>query len=124
MKVTTTATIVVRDVDVARSVFRIVRSDTYSSVRDSMRSNYELGRVPRGVEVSWPVVQMGISVFLTSTAAREVARKFPKLGTYIAELALAPGQGFNVAETGQPLHLTTWADPVKLRDAVVDVEAI
>jgi hypothetical protein len=124
MRVTAAASIVVRDLDVARSVFRIVRSDTYSSVLDSMCSNHERGRLPREVDVSWPVVQMGVSAFLSHEAARQVALKFPKLGGYLAELALAPGRGFNVAETGQPLHLTVWADPVKLRDAIVDVQAI
>jgi hypothetical protein len=71
-----------------------------------------------------PVIQRGISVFMSDAVARDVAKRFPKLGKHLARIVLHPGRGFNIAETGQPLHLTIWSDPVKLRDAIVDTQAI
>jgi hypothetical protein len=40
-------------------------------------------------------------------------------------LALGKAEhGFNLAHTGHTGHLTLWAEPVKLRDATVDIEMV
>ncbi|MBV9916319.1 MAG: hypothetical protein JO153_07435 [Solirubrobacterales bacterium] len=119
------ARIVVLEVDPGRgfSVYRIVRSEYLDDpvFLNSLRSNYELDHPPRGVERSSTVIHMGVSAYISEYLAQQTAQRWEKLGDYIAEVQLAPGRGFNFAYTGHPQHLTIWADPVKLREAVVGI---
>ncbi len=107
-------------------IYRIVRSELeYDPVFvNSFRSHYELGGEPRGVERSSTAVHMGISVYLSQEAAVRTALKWPKIGEYVAHARLTAGHGFNFAQTGQPLRLTLWGDPIKLAGAVADVLAV
>ena len=107
-------------------MYRIVRTNDPedSALLNSFRSNYELDREPRKVERHWTVIYMGISVYTTVEAAIRTAQAWPKLGDYIAQVRLAHGSGFNWAETAQPLHLTIWADPIKLLEATVDINPV
>jgi hypothetical protein len=107
-------------------VFRIVRSDNVEDpvLLNSLRSNYELGEEPRKVERSSTVIHMGLSAYLDEGVAHGTAQRWEKLGRYVAELRLRPGQGFNFAHTGHPLHLTLWGDPVKLQAAVADIQPV
>jgi hypothetical protein len=88
------------------------------------RSHYELGEEPRRVERSSAVIHMGISAYLNESVAHGTAQRWPKLGDFIAEMRLRPGQGFNFAHTGHPTHLTMWGDPVKLLEGVVDIQPV
>jgi hypothetical protein len=108
------------------TVFRIVTSDERGGreLLDALRSHYELGSEPRRVERRSPVLHMGISVFTERTIAAGVARRWPRLGRFIARLELGDGVAVNYADTGGPGHLTLWGDPVKLRDAIADIEPI
>ena len=129
-KTTGPARIVVVEIDPGRAtaVYRIVRSEHRDDpvLLNSLRSNYELERPPRknSVERSSTVIHMGISAYLDAGIAGATAQKWPKLGDYIAEIHLSHGHGFNYANTGHPLHLTIWADPVKLRDAIVSIWSV
>lgn len=107
-------------------VFRIVRSNNRGdpAFLDSLRSHYELSQEPRKVERRWTVLHMGISVYMSQDQASQTARRWPKLGDYIARLELQAEHGFNVARTGHAGHLTLWAEPVKLRDATVDISTV
>lgn len=107
-------------------VFRIVRSEHVEDpvLRNSFRSSFDLERPPRGVERRSAVIHMGISVFREASPAIETARRFAKLGDYLAEVVLRGGNGFNWARTGPPKHLTVWGDPVKLSEAVSDITPI
>jgi len=108
------------------TVYRIVRTDAEEdpAFLNSFRSHYELAADPRGVEHAWPVIHRGISGYLGEGAAHATAKRFNKLGSYIAQLRLDSGEAFNIAHTGPPQHLTIWADPVKLQEAVVDINAV
>jgi hypothetical protein len=110
----------------ATTIFRIVRSDNVDDpvLLNSFKSNYELGEEPRKVERSSTVVHMGLSAYLEEGVAHGTSQKWEKLGDFVAVLRLRPDQGFNFAHTGHPLHLTVWGDPVKLRDAVVDIQPV
>lgn len=88
---------------------------------NSFRSHYELSAEPRGIERRWTVIHMGVSAYLEEGVAQGTAQRFPKLGDFVAQLVLEPGNGINYAHTGHPLHLTLWADPIKLNDAVTDI---
>jgi hypothetical protein len=107
-------------------VFRIVRSDSTDDpvFLNSLRSHYELSEEPRKVERRSTVIHMGISVYVNSNDAVRTARRWPRLGDYVAHLELRSDMGFNFAHTGQPGHLTIWGEPVKLRDAAVDIETV
>lgn len=125
---TAPATIVVYapEEDSAFAVWRIVKTDERGdpAFLDSLRSNYDLGRPPRRREEHWSIVHMGISTFSDPRAAAGTARKWPVIGEWVAQIALTHGQGFNVAHTGMPGHLTLWGDPIKLLEAVVDIVAV
>jgi hypothetical protein len=108
------------------TVWRIVRSDIRhdSVLLNSLRSNYELGHRPRGLELSFAVLQMGLSAFISRGAAARMANKWSKLGDYIAEIRLEHGFGFNFSATGPHGHLTIWGDPVKLHDAIQTIDPV
>jgi hypothetical protein len=107
-------------------VYRIVRSDVPDDpvLENSLKSNYELSEPPRKVERLSTAVHMGISTYLSPGDAVGTARKFDKLGDYVAQIALRPGRGFNYARTGHAGHLTVWGDPVKLLESVVDITPV
>jgi hypothetical protein len=107
-------------------VFRIVRSNQKGdpAFLDSLRSHFELSHEPRKVERRWTVLHMGISVYMSHDQASQTARRWPKLGDYVARIELQADRGFNVARTGHAGHLTLWAEPVKLRDATVDIHTV
>jgi hypothetical protein len=107
-------------------VYRIVRSDLLDDpvLENSLKSNYELSEPPRKVERLSTAVHMGISSYLSPRDAIDTARKFDKLGDYVAQVRLRPGRGFNYARTGHPGHLTVWGDPVKLLESVVDITPV
>jgi len=106
--------------------YRIVRAGVSggSALIDSFRSHYELGEEPRKVERRSTVIHMGISIYLDEGVAHRTAQRFPRLGDFVAQLALTASNGFNYARTGHPLHLTLWGDPIKLSNAVVDINPV
>ena len=111
--------------DDAMTVFRIVHAGgDAAQLLDSLRSHYELSQPPRKVERESAVLHMGISVFIDRDSAEGLARRWSKLGDHTARIHLRHGQGFNYADTGSPGHLTLWGDPVKLREAIADIEPV
>jgi hypothetical protein len=107
-------------------VFRIVRTAVVEDpvMLNSLRSHFALSEEPRKVERNSTVVHMGISVYLDVELARGTAQQWPKIGDHIARVRLTDGRGFNLADTAQPGHLTLWADPFKLLEAITDIEAV
>lgn len=106
------------------TVFRAVPTDDPDMIVERFRSNYERGNRPRGIETKMRIMHLGLSVYRQFDAARDTAIAIPQIGSFVAELHLQPDFGFNYAETGQPSHLTLWGDPVKLSDAIVDVQPV
>lgn len=103
--------------------YRIVRAASAwdPELLDSFRSNYEQGKPPRHIEGRLAVVQMGLSMYLEGRQAGRTARRWPLIGTHVAEMQLDPGQGFSYAATGPPGHITVWGRPLQLQAAVVDI---
>lgn len=85
------------------------------------RSHYERGAPPRGYERRLAAIHMGLSVFSTRAAAAAMALKWPKIGMFVAELGLEPGNGLCLADTGQPGHWTLWGRPLQLLSAIADI---
>jgi hypothetical protein len=106
--------------------WRIVRSDDPHDpvLLNSLRSHYEMSEEPRGVERTSSLIHMGISIYVNEGVAHGTAQKFDKLGDYVARVVLKHGHGFNFAQTGHPLHLTVWGDPIKLRSAIADIDPV
>jgi hypothetical protein len=104
------------------TVFRIVRvaDPADPAFVDSFRSHAELGLPPRGPEAAHQVIYEGVSVYESQEAAVETARRWPRIGGYVAELRLTSETGVLYLRWGQSGHLTLWADPLTLTRAVVD----
>lgn len=103
-----------------RRVFRIVKSDP--PTLDDFASAYVLGRPKaRGIQLRSTAVQMALSVMQTLDQAASRAIQFPQIGGHVAELDLRGGEGFAIASTVEPGHLSLWGTAVKLDAAVVDV---
>lgn len=119
---------VLRPGDDGFQAFRIVRAadPEDSAFLDSLRSNYELNRPPRGIEDRDAVVHMGLSMYETPERAVATAQMWwPKIGRFLAEVQLVPGEGFNYTrDTGPEGHLTVWGRPIQLRQVVTDIVPI
>jgi hypothetical protein len=103
-------------------VFRIVRTDDVDAPEfaDSFRSHAELGLPPRGVEETHPLIYEGISAFESREAAVATARRYPRIGSYVAELRITPDAGARYLRWGARGHLTLWGDAIKLSETAVD----
>ena len=69
----------------------------------------------------------GVSCYATAEQARHQATRFPKLGSFIAELLIPTGPAcyIEVARTGMSEgHYTVWASPEYLASRVVVVAPI
>lgn len=103
-----------------RRVFRIVKSDPPTI--DDFTSAYALGRPKaRGIQLKSTALHMALSVMQTLDQATSRAIQFPQIGGHVAELALHGGNGFAIAATVEPGHLSLWGSAFKLDGAVVDV---
>jgi hypothetical protein len=92
----------------------------------SFESSYERGVAPRPAspEEAFRAIYMGISVFERCGQAMAVARRFPRIGSYVAQLDLSADEGFSFARWGPKGHLTVWGAPAKLASAVVKVDRV
>jgi hypothetical protein len=88
---------------------------------DSLRSNYERGARPRGIEVELALIHFGLSMYLEREMAAATARHWPRLGRHLAEVEIVPGTGSCWAYTGQPGHITVWGRPLQLLACVADI---
>lgn len=70
-----------------RTFFRIVKSAR--PTEEDFTSNFARGRPPRRSELLDPQEYRSISAFARLEDARSVQRRFPRLGSYIAELDVA-----------------------------------
>ena len=103
----------------ARRFYRIVRGRRPR--REDFLSARQRGLEPRDQQRHTPVLYDGISVYDTLGRARVTAQAFPRLGRYVAVLAIAPEAGIEVHKTLGPGHHTLIGDPDVLPGLVVDV---
>jgi hypothetical protein len=95
-----------------------------SAMLDSLRSNYERGARPRGIEAKLALIHFGLSMYLAREMAAATARRWPRLGRHLAEVELVPSNGSCWAHTGQPGHITVWGRPLQLLACVADILAV
>jgi hypothetical protein len=71
---------------VPQTVYRITKTDP--PTQEDFLSNYARGIPPRRSERTDPWEHEAISVFTRKRAARSVARAYPRLGEFLAQLVL------------------------------------
>lgn len=120
-----------REIDAAASIeaFRTVRVGEVDdpALRDSFRSHYEEGLEPRFQQTQHAALHYAVSMWRDAAVATAVARRYSKLGTFLARVVLTHGQGFNYLDPSvepNPKHLTVWGAPDNLARAVVDIARI
>lgn len=84
-------------------------------------SNHSAGRPSRGIEQRSTPVWMAVSMFDSPEILASKIRRFPKIGTHVAEIVLESGLGFAVARTGATGHVSVWGNPAALDLATRDV---
>lgn len=102
-------------------VYRIVRHDP--PTREDFLPPSLAGPVGERTRAVDPRLLTGISTFRTERQATAVARRYPALGSFIAEVRLPTG-----ARSERTLrrrgHFTVWGDPDELLDGVQRVTAV
>lgn len=108
-----------------RTFYRIVKTDPatradFLSLRALGRSA-SAGLTPRQLR-QWE----GISVFATREQALRQARRYPRLGRFIAEIRIAAGGPVRYERTNRdsPGHHTLWGTPHDLQQAVAIIVPI
>jgi hypothetical protein len=121
-----TRSLIVHRADEAVVAFRIVKGMNRGdpATLDSLRSNYELGARPRGLEIESTIIHLGLSMYLTFEMAAATAQRWPRIGRRVAEVHLQPENGFCYADTAQPGHVTVWGRPLQLLACVVDILSV
>lgn len=121
-----TRSLVVHQADDAVVAFRIVKGVNRGdpATLDSLRSNYELGARPRGLEIESALIHLGLSMYLSLEMVTASAQRWPQIGRRIAEVHLLPENGFCYADTAQPGHVTVWGRPLQLLACVVDILSV
>lgn len=121
-----THSLVVHRADEAVVAFRIVKGVNRNdpATLDSLRSNYELGALPRGLEIESALIHLGLSMYRKIEMAAATAQRWPQIGQRIAEVHLQPEHGFCYADTAQSGHITIWGRPLQLLACVVDIISI
>lgn len=96
-------------------VYRIIRHDP--PTREDFLPPSLAGAVGERTRTIDPRLFTGISTFRTARQAAAVARRYPGLGSFIAEVRLPPGvrSERTLRRRG---HFTVWGDPDELLDGV------
>ena len=107
-----------------RTFYRIVRTDP--PILDDMKSRFMLGYPPPDrltpEERRW---WDGISVFASEHQAREQARRFPRLGRFIATIEVPDNELLTFERTGErPGHYTLWGPAETLAQCVVHMARV
>jgi hypothetical protein len=100
------------------TLFRVVRAEPqadWSAFEQSFRSPFDQGIPPTnpGNRRS-RALYLGVSMWMAQHQAESVARQFPRIGQWVAELTLSPDAGVNYALTSMPGHMTVWGDAGEL----------
>jgi hypothetical protein len=106
------------------TVFRIVKLDDphLGAYHESFKSHAELDLPPRGVELEHLQIYEGISVYDTVEAATEVARRWSKIGEFVARMQLRGGElDVLVLRWGPEGHLTLWGEALMLSSATAEI---
>jgi len=90
---------------------------------NSFKSHAELGLPPHGTELEHPQIYEGITVWDRREAAAKTARKWPKIGEFVAEIHVPGGTDARALRWGPRGHLTLWGDPLMLSGLTAEITA-
>ncbi len=118
----------------ALTVFRFVRPRRVEDpgLIDDFLSDQAAGKPKRGRALRIPELWDGLSCFRTLDLARarwsdiaELASRrgqTPRVGSFIAEVALSPDSGFAYEDLGHDDgHMTVWGEPARLASAASQI---
>src|SRR5436190_23660679 len=97
--------------------YRIVKTSPPTPL--DFASNRLKGLAPRGAEKQDARLWEGISMYAEKSQAEEPARRFPALGSYVAELQISEPSDIVAELTLRPGHYTVWGEPAALVRLVV-----
>ncbi len=108
------------------TLYRACGGDTPAAVEASLRSNYEIRRSPpHPADLHATVLHMAVSMFARADTISRMARRNPdRIGTHVAQLRLAPGNGICLADTGSAGHWSVWGTPAQLAAFVTDTWSV
>jgi hypothetical protein len=106
----------------SRTLFRIVASNP-PSIAD-FTSNASHGRTLQNPTPERRRRWAGLSMFATEAQARRNARKFPRLGAFIATVTIPDDALVRIERTSGPGHYTVWGHPAYLLERVTDVTKV
>ena len=100
-----------------QTFYRVVLTDPPTEV--DFMSNQAKGKPRRAIEgeEEW----RGISVFTRLERAREIAHKYPQLGSFIAELRIPPDAPIGHDQPSWSGHCNLWGTPEELGKCVTSV---
>lgn len=102
--------------------YRAIQDENHAPT--DFTSHYERDMPARGIEARSTPIWQAVSMFTTRQALESRIRRFPAIGTAVAELQLTPDHGIAFAQTISPGHLSVWADPQTLDNSVTAVYAV
>lgn len=103
-----------------RTFYRIIQSRTPGRI--DFVSNEAKGVPLRRDTAQARRLWTGISVFDSEAGAREMARRFPGLGAFVAALRIPVDALIGIERTtATPGHFTLWGEPDDILNCVADV---
>jgi len=92
----------------------------------ALMSNFQARREPpHPADLHATVLHMAVSMFVQRESLGRMARRRPdRIGTHIATLALEPGHGVCIADTGSAGHWSVWGAPARLMTFVTGVQTV
>lgn len=107
----------------SRSLYRIVVTNPPTT--EDFKSHRAKGRPLRHPSPETIRLLDGLSVFDSEASARANAHRYPRLGSYIAEVRIPDDGGFRYERSGTTEgHYTLWGDPAELLARVVRVVSV
>lgn len=96
------------------------------AVERTLMSNFQARREPpHPADLHATVLHMAVSMFQKRENLERMARRRPdRIGTHIATVALEPGHGVCIADTGSAGHWSVWGLPLQLMAFVTGVQAV
>ena len=99
--------------------FRVVKTDPPGEA--DFLSHEARGLVPRDPSREAVRLSRGVSVLDSEERARATARRWPRMGRFIARLDISDEAAVTYERTGASGHYTLWADPTVLLASVTTV---
>ena len=106
----------------AQVLYRIVQTDPPTFT--DFLSNAAQGLEPRGAALRQPELWSGLSMFGSVELAYARARRFPRLGQYVATVRILDEESVVSRQTLGEGHYTVWGEPKALLGAVIKVEPV